>query len=110
IQFRNALTDGHPASVHLHGAALRVTSAGGGPAIATNRRALAAPGQRVTYEWMVGSNEAEGTHYFHSHGDERDQTSHGLFGAVIVEPHGSSWLDPSTGRPLRTGWAAMVRP
>src|SRR5437763_2965541 len=37
IRFRNALTDGHPASVHLHGAALRVASAGGGPAIATHR-------------------------------------------------------------------------
>ena len=68
----------------------------------------AAPGATVVYEWMVAPNEQLGTYYFHSHALERTQTDHGLFGAVVVEPTGSSWLDPSGAHPLTTGWAAIV--
>jgi FtsP/CotA-like multicopper oxidase with cupredoxin domain len=106
IRLRNALPPGERASIHLHGAPLRVAS--GGPAIATNRAALARPGQTVTYEWMVATNEPEGTRAFHSHGDDRRQSDHGLFGAVIVEPRGSQWLDPVTSKPITTGWAAVI--
>ena len=50
----------------------------------------------------------EGTSYFHSEALTRLQTDHGLFGAVIVEPPGSRWLDPLTGQPIETGWQAMI--
>ena len=63
----------------------------------------------MTYEWMVEESEPEGTHYFHSHGNDRVQTNHGLLGAVIVEPKGSVHLDPINGRPIRSGWAAIIR-
>ena len=79
------------------------------PAIATNRAAAADPGQTVEYEWMVSLDEPEGTHYFHSHGDDREQTSHGLFGALIVEPVGSAYLDPRSGREQASGWDASIR-
>ena len=110
IRLRNALNANEPASLHLHGAALRVASGHDGPAIATNRNAIVRPGQRVTYEWMVGAREQTGSHYFHSHGDERRQTNHGLFGAVVVEPHNATWLDPRTSRAGTSGWDAIVRP
>ncbi|MGI8425786.1 MAG: multicopper oxidase domain-containing protein [Actinomycetota bacterium] len=109
IRLRNAMKT-QPASLHLHGASLRVR--GAGPAIANNPAATARRGQSVTYEWMVDRAEPEGTHYFHSHGDLREQTSHGLFGAVIVEPAGSKWLDPldpKGERPLESGWAAIIQ-
>jgi len=106
LSLRNDLAD-EPASIHIHGSSLRVR--GGGPAIASNRMATAAPGKRVDYEWHVPSNEPEGTHYVHSHGDAREQTSHGLFGAVIVEPVRSEHLNPLTGRPLTSGWSAVIR-
>jgi FtsP/CotA-like multicopper oxidase with cupredoxin domain len=109
IRLRDALAGGEPASLHLHGASLRVAGEGG-PAIATNPHAMVARGQAVTYEWMVAGDEPEGTHYFHSHGNDREQADHGLFGAVVVEPRGATWLDPLSGAPLRTGWAAVVRP
>jgi len=108
IHLRNALTDGAAASLHLHGAPLTVARSGK-PAIATNRQATVAPGRSVTYEWAIERDEPEATHYFHSHGDTREQTSHGLFGALIVEPPGSTWLDPLTGTPTETGWQAIVR-
>ena len=58
---------------------------------------------------MVELDEPEGTHYFHSHGDSRLQTNHGLFGALVVEPQGSVYLDPLSGRELRSGWAAIIQ-
>jgi hypothetical protein len=108
VSFRNALED-EPASFHLHGGAL-VVSASGRPAIATEPEAVARPGGTVEYEWMVGVGEPEGTHYVHSHGNTRAQTSHGLFGGVIVEPRGSRWLEPSGDREIKSGWAATIQP
>ena len=99
---------GEPVSLHLHGSGLHLAGTGA-PAVANNSDATVQPGATVTYEWMVDAGEPEGTHYFHSHGDTLEQTSHGLFGALIVEPNGSEFLDPLTGRTLPSGWAAVIR-
>jgi len=108
LNLRNGLDDGESASFHLHGSGLQLTS-DGTPAVAANTASTAAPGQTVGYEWMVAEDQPEGTHYFHSHGNTREQTAHGLFGAVIVEPKGTEFLDPATGDELRSGWAAVIR-
>ena len=42
-------------------------------------------------------------------GDRRGHRHHGLFGALLIEPKGSTWLDPSTGKPVRSGAVADVR-
>ena len=107
VTLRNALDD-EPASFHLHGSGLHLADTGT-PAIATNPRAIAQPGATVAYEWMVEESEAEGTHYFHSHGDDRFQTSHGLFGAIIVEPEDSRYIDPLSGGELHSGWQAIIQ-
>lgn len=108
LSLRNNLADDQPASLHLHGSGLYIIESGL-PAIATNPEAMALPGETVTYEWWVPGDEPEGTHYFHSHGNDRYQTNHGLFGAVIVEPGGSTYLDPLSGEELRSGWAAIIQ-
>ena len=108
ITLRNGLDNGENASLHLHGSGLHMADTGA-PALATNPDAYSLPGSSVTYQWMVEENEPEGTHYFHSHGNTRKQTGHGLFGALIVEPSGSVFLDPTNGSVLRSGWAAMIR-
>ncbi|MGI8686809.1 MAG: multicopper oxidase domain-containing protein [Acidimicrobiales bacterium] len=107
VTLRNDLPTDEAVSFHVHGASLRLDD--GGAAIATNPRATVRPGQTVRYEWMVKPGQAEGTHYFHSHGDTRLQTSHGLFGAVVVEPAGSTWHDPRSGKELRSGWDAVIK-
>lgn len=109
IRLRNDIEPPEPASIHLHGSSMRVT--GGGPAIASNPRATAAGrGDTVAYEWQVGTGEPEATHYFHPHGlKAREQVDHGLFGAVIVEPPGATWLDPLDPRRPATGWQAVIR-
>ena len=108
MALRNGLNDGEPASVHIHGSGAYI-EATGGPAIATNSDAMAQAGETVVYEWMIGEGEQEGVHYFHSHGVERVQAGHGLFGAIVVEPEGSAFLDPVTGDDLRSGWSAIIR-
>ena len=108
VTLRNGLKDGEPGSFHLHGSG-RYIAPTGQAALATNPDTIVAPGESVIYEWMVEADEQEGTHYFHSHGNSREQTSHGLFGAVIVEPKGSAFLDPIRDRELRSGWAAIIQ-
>ena len=109
IRLRNDLPQGEPATFHLHGSQL-VVSDTGLPAIATEPSAVARSGQTVTYEWAVPGDEPEGTHMAHSHGDTRRQTAHGLFGAVVVEPPGSTWSDTVTGDPSTASWSAIVVP
>jgi multicopper oxidase len=108
VRLTNELED-QPASFHLHDSAL-VVRGGAGPAVAANPAALAAPNATVEYEWMIAADEPEGTHVFHSHGNPRFQSGHGLFGAVVVEPTGSSWSDPRTGEPETTAWDAVIQP
>ena len=108
ISLRNDMDTEEPVSLHLHGSGLHLADTGK-PAIATNADAVARPQTTVVYQWMVGEDEPEGTHYFHSHGDARFQTGHGLFGAVIVEPKDSLYIDPITGEELLSGWAAIIR-
>lgn len=108
ITLRNDMErSGEPVSFHLHGSSLYVEGSEAA-AIATNPETIIAPGASVTYAWWVDEAEPEGTHYFHSHGRTREQSNHGLFGAVIVEPRGAVYLDPLTGAPLNSGWAAMI--
>jgi FtsP/CotA-like multicopper oxidase with cupredoxin domain len=110
LTLRNSVP-GEAVSLHLHAAALRIRGTDR-PAVPGESLALAQSGARVEYEWAVPVDAAEGTHYFHSAGaDEesgRQQTSHGLYGAVIVEPKGSRWLDPLSGREAATGWASVI--
>ncbi len=108
IALRNAMDGNEPASLHIHGSSLYVAETGE-PAIATNQDASVLPGEVVRYEWMVAEDAQEGVHYFHSHGVERFQAGHGLFGAVVIEQKGTSYLDPGSGGPLESGWSAIIQ-
>lgn len=108
VKLTNQLAEGELASFHLHASGLHLAGSGT-PAIATNPEALVPSGESVTYEWMVSADAPEGTHYFHSHGNERSQTNHGLFGAVIIEPKGSIYLDPLHGGAVSSGWEAIIQ-
>ena len=110
IVMRNDLS-AEAVALHLHGAALEVGT-GGRAAIPGEGAAIVKPGQSREYVWAVPATEPEGSHYFHSSGGDsalgRQQTAHGLYGAVVVEPPGARWIDPTTGNPLSTGWSAVV--
>lgn len=108
IRLRDRFSDGQPVGLRIHGAGEYVAGALT-PVTDANAAAYATPDHDVVYEWMVGTSEPTGTHYFNSPGDDRSATSHGLFGAVIVEPRGATHLDPTTGRTITSGWQAVIR-
>ena len=101
LTLRNDLPAPEPVSLHLHESSLRVVATGR-PAIATEPSALVPTGGTVVYEWAIPADLPEGTRYFHSEALTRPQTDHGLFGALIVERPGTTWLDPLDGRARST--------
>ncbi len=120
INFTNTLNQ--PAGFHIHGADLIVVATGE-PALSTNPDSLALPEQSVAYSWYIDPTYyQENTHYVHSHGPkERYLVSHGLFGALIVEPTDSEYFDQRSGESLCTtledgalacknSWDAIISP
>ena len=64
------------------------------------------------YETLIErffANEELNTVFFHDHLFANMHQQHGMFGAVIVEPAGSVFLDPRTGEKLRSGTTAVIR-
>ena len=95
--------------VHIDGLAFNVASSG--DAVGRNTASSVPAGSSRTYRFYVPRDkELEGTHYLHPGPGYRQAVSHGLFGALAVEPEGSTYLDPTTGLPLKSGWEAMIKP
>ncbi|GAA2966154.1 multicopper oxidase domain-containing protein [Actinokineospora diospyrosa] len=65
------------------------------------------PGDSRVYEWLC---EHEGVFHFGDMADVRGEgtQSHGLNGALVVEPRDATWTDPRTGGPLASGISADV--
>jgi hypothetical protein len=126
IHFTNDLVDGHPASMHVLGLSHTVQNAGS--AVGNNPPSYALSGQTVTYEIPIPKDPAaERAYHFHDHGagtvlgmnpqppvrqDWRLRQGLGLFGALVVEPEGATYLDVETGAPLDTvtgsTWEAII--
>lgn len=98
--------DGDPVGFHLHGSSMIVRTTGEA-ATMMNKDALVKPGKSQEFEWYIPADEQEGAHQFHSHA-VREQWNLGMFGALIVEPRGSKYLNPWTGKELKSGWMAMI--
>lgn len=64
------------------------------------------------YETLIErffANEELHTVFFHDHLFANMHQQHGMFGALIVEPAGSVFLDPKTGQELKSGTKAVIR-
>lgn len=64
------------------------------------------------YETLIerfNANEELNTVFFHDHLFANMHQQHGLFGALIVEPAGSVFLNPKNGRPLKSGTNAVIK-
>ncbi len=55
----------------------------------------------VQYRWY--SDVDSGTVFWHDHVNGIDSWAHGLFAAHIIEPRGSTYRDPVTGNPVKSG-------
>ncbi len=99
-----------PVGMHLLGDGYSVVESDGA-AVGRNPSSLVDPGQSRTYVWEC---RHEGVFAFHDMGDlsggEDGTNIHGLFGALVVEPEGSTWTDPETSGDLPSGLYADVHP
>ncbi|MGH2821175.1 MAG: multicopper oxidase domain-containing protein [Actinomycetota bacterium] len=108
IDFRNRASGG-PTGMHIDGLAFKMSSSG--DAVGRNASSAVARGGSRTYRFFVPNRETlEGAHYIHPGPGNRHAVAHGLFGALSVQPPGSRYRDPTTGRRLRSGWEAMIVP
>jgi uncharacterized protein (TIGR03382 family) len=60
----------------------------------------------VRYRWYPDAQV--GTSYFHDHVNGVQTWQHGLVGALVVEPPGSTYHDPSTGAEISSGALADI--
>ncbi len=107
INFRNATTGEF--GVHIDGLVSRVDSSGDQ---AGRKATSSVPGGGTrTYRYYIPDDPAlEGAHYMRPGAGNREAIAHGLFGALVAEPAGSTYLDPATGVPIESGWTAIIKP
>lgn len=95
-------------SMHIQNAEYNVLTSDGA-FVGLNPDTTVAPGDTIVYKWKV---QQEGVHFFSDLGNplssEKGSNVHGLFGALFVEPRGSYWIDPVTGKPINSGCFADV--
>ena len=106
VLFENKLD--FPASLHIQDVDYDVMTSDGAAA-GFNKNTTVKPGDSIVYGWKTSR---EGISYFTDLGNtlssELGTQVHGLFGALIVEPKGSTWTDPITGQPIESGVYADV--
>ena len=81
-------------------------------ATTTNPDTIVAKEKTGEYEWYIHPSTQEGVRQFHTFSNDRELTVMGLFGAFVVEPRGSSYLEPlGTGdpTPATSGWQTIIK-
>jgi hypothetical protein len=108
ITFRNRASGGEY-GIHIDGVAFDVASSG--DAVGQNTSSSAAAGETRTYRfWVPRDAEFEGAHYIRPGPGARQAVAHGLFGALSVQPAGSTYTSMDTGKPVTSGWEATISP
>src|SRR4051812_33375992 len=92
VNFTNNASGGDY-GMHIDGVAFGIGSSG--DAIGNNPSSAVARGATRDYVFSVPNTPlAEGAHYVHPGPGNRESVAHGLFGALVVEPPGSTYFDP----------------
>ncbi|MFE9652811.1 hypothetical protein [Micromonospora sp. NPDC006431] len=73
----------------------------------TARDGTVAPGGQILYRWYIPPT-VTGLALLQDRADVQNHLHHGLYGALAIEPAGSSYLDPATGAPLTSGTQAVI--
>ena len=109
IRLTNAASGG-PYGLHIDGLEFDITSSG--DEVGQNDPSDVAAGQSRTYRFAIPlDRRLEGGHYIHPGPGYRAAVAHGLFGALVVEPPGSTYWNASVaGRQLESGWEAIIKP
>ena len=92
--------------VRPRGAGLEISSSGG--AIGYNWDTTIAPGRSYTYKYYVDTKNI-GVANLADYGNLRTNRHHGAWGGLIVEPAGSTYLNPKDLAPLPAGEQAVIK-
>jgi hypothetical protein len=79
-----------------------------GATVGYNYDQTVGPGESTSMTWWVPTDVGNASVPLVDFGDRVGNRHHGLFGELLIEPPGATWLDPATGAPA-TGLAAEVR-
>jgi manganese oxidase len=71
------------------------------------RDGTVAPGQTITYDWYAPP-DVTGIATLEDRADVQNHLHHGLYGALVIEPAGSSYVNPANGQPLASGTQAVI--
>jgi hypothetical protein len=99
---------GARASLHASGLVRYAAAGGDGSVVGYNYDSTVKPGGSITYKYYVDSRGI-GVANLSDFGNLRGTRHHGAWGALVVEPKGSTYLDPATLAPLRAGEQAVIR-
>ncbi|MDR4485063.1 MAG: hypothetical protein R3B95_17965 [Nitrospirales bacterium] len=108
---RNQLITGEGVSLQIGGSSMMVSTTGQ-PATTTNPDAIALEDKVVEMEWYIPPTMQEGGRQFHSYSNDRELTVMGLMGTFVVEPKGSTYLNPlgaGEPTPMTSGWQAIIK-
>lgn len=107
VELHNEVSGRH-VGLHLIGDGYDVETDDGSH-VGKNDSSLTPPDGRRIYTWICNH---EGVFPFHDGGNysggEDGTNVHGLFGALVVEPFGSIWRDPVTGRRSKDSQGAFL--
>ncbi|ORX90320.1 hypothetical protein K493DRAFT_380874 [Basidiobolus meristosporus CBS 931.73] len=108
VKFTN-LVNGRQVGMHPYLFGYDITN--DGTVVGDNQASIVSTNEETEYEWPCLK---EGT-YLISDGGNYDgfptgTVVHGLFAAIIVEPRGSLWTDPVTGKPTEEGTHVDIHP
>jgi hypothetical protein len=108
ITYRNTLPSA--AGLHIDGLSY-IPSDSAGDNIGLNGATSVRTGDSRTYTYYIPKDaRLEGAHYISPGAGNRELIDHGLFGSLVVEPAGSTYIDPNTGGSLESGWEAIISP
>jgi hypothetical protein len=99
---------GARASLHISGLAKYAVTDADGAAVGYNYDSTVKPGAAISYTYFVDTRGI-GAANLADYGNLRGSRHHGAWGSLVVEPKGSTYLDPGTLSPLSSGEQAVVR-
>src|SRR3954447_3968360 len=109
VTYSNNATGGD-FGMHIDG--VEYTESSSGDTLGDDVSSSVPPGTTTTYRYAVPDDpRAEGGHYIRPGPGYRAAVDHGLFGALMVEPPGSTYWNTTTrSQPLLSGWDAIIKP
>ena len=108
LQFANN-AGGGDYGIHIDGLAFDAQNSG--DAVGRNISSAVPRGGTRSYRFYVPEDDTfEGSHYLRPGPGHRQAVAHGLFGALVVEPRGSTYHAMDDLSPLKSGWEAVIKP